>query len=95
MEGDVVPTFKSSLIGIKPFADVRFISIFYQHQGGVTTYHQNDVKIKYFAPPIIKGVRDKAGLWILPLTNNNTHYEDLLNTTRREHLYLAHNTSIA
>ena len=57
MESDVVLTFHNSLIGVKPFADTGFISIFHPHQGGVTIYHLNDIYIKYLKPLTIKGVR--------------------------------------
>ena len=84
MEGYVVPTFKNSPIGVKPFADAGLIITFHPHKGGVPIHHQNDVHIKYLALPIIKGVKEKAGLWRVPLTNNTTHDGGLPNTTRLE-----------
>ena len=69
MWGDVVPSFSNLLIGVKPFADAVCISIFYSHQGEVTIHHQEYVHIKFLSPPIIKGVREEAGLWRVPLNN--------------------------
>ena len=55
--------------------------------------HQNDAHIKYLAPPIIKRVKEKAGLWRVPLTKHTTHNRDLPNTTSHEQEYLAHDTT--
>ena len=62
MEVDVFTTFKNSLIGFKPFSYEGCISIFHPHQGGVTIHHQDKVHIKYLAPSLIKGVREKSGI---------------------------------
>lgn len=62
MEGDVVPKFSHSLVGVKPFADAGCISVFHPHQEGVTIHQKEDVKIEFLAPPIVQGVRDESGL---------------------------------
>ena len=95
MQGKVVTIFNNYLIGVKPFSDVGCISIFHPHQGGVTIHHYSDVQIKYLAPLITKGVREKAGLRQVPLTNNTTHDLGLPNTTGSEQAYLAHDTPTA
>ena len=95
MEGEAVPTLYNSLIGVKPFAYSGYISIFHPQTVGVKIQHQNDVHTKYLAPPIIKGVRNKALLWQVPLINNTTHDGGLPNTTRRKQAYMAYDTPTA
>ena len=42
-EADTVPDFGHSLVGIKPFADAGFISVFHPHDEGVTIHRREDV----------------------------------------------------
>ena len=69
MEGDVVPGFSNSLIGVKPFEYSGCIIIFHPQQGGVKIHHQEDVHNDFLSPPIIKGVREEAELWKFTLNN--------------------------
>ena len=94
-EGDVIPTFRNSMIGVKPFSDAGCISILHTHQGVVTIHHQDDVQINFLAPPIIKGVIEESGLWGVPLTNNTIHNGDLPKATGNEQAYILHDTPTA
>ena len=86
MEGDIVPNFSHSLVGVKPFADAGCISVFHPHQEGVTIHRKEDVRIEFLAPPIVQGVRDESGLWKVPLNNdaNANLYYSMASTTTTE-----------
>ena len=86
IEGDVVPNFSNSLVGVKPFADAGCISVFHPHQEGVTIHQKEDVRIEFLAPPIVQGVRDESGLWKVPLNNdaNANLYYSMASTTTTE-----------
>ena len=49
-EADTVPAFVLSLVCVKPFAKSRCVSIFHEHEGGVTIHNRKDVKIEFLAP---------------------------------------------
>ena len=64
---DTVPDFGHSLVGIKPFSDAGYISVFHPHDEGVTIHRLEYVRIEFLAPPIVQGPREESGLWSIPL----------------------------
>ena len=58
----------------------------------MTIHHQDEIHIKFLAPPIIKRVREESRLWRLPLNNDIIHYLYQTDATWSEHAYIAHVT---
>ena len=77
MEGNFVPIFGNSIVGVNPFTDERCIGIFPPRQGGVTIHRQEYIHTEFLAPPIIQGVREESGLWRVPLNNDTNSDGDL------------------
>lgn len=60
-EGDIIPGLKNDLISVKKLADANLTTIF--HAQGAEVYHTDTLTIMAATEPILRGCRDKNGLW--------------------------------
>lgn len=60
-DGDIIPGLKNDLVSVKKLADARLTTILHEH--GVEVYPSDALTIIATAGPVLRGCRDRAGLW--------------------------------
>ena len=76
-ELDILPELKhNSLLSVCKLSDAGYTTVFHAGDGGVTVHWHDDVFIRVKKEAVLKGWRDKSGLWRVPIkekvTNENT-----------------------
>ena len=68
-DGDIIPGLKNDLLSVKRLADAKLTTIL--HDKGAEVYPNNALTIIATTGPILRGCRDKAGLWRVSRPNQN------------------------
>ncbi len=67
--GDELPSLHSNLVSVPKLANNGYTTLFKPWQEGVEVYHSSDIEVKTRGEPVLRGCRDRSGLWRLPMTN--------------------------
>ena len=76
-ELDILPELKeNSLLSVCKLSDAGYTTVFHAGDGGVTVHWDGDIYIRVKKEAVLKGWRDKSGLWRVPIKdevkNENT-----------------------
>jgi hypothetical protein len=71
-EAIVVPGMSQpALMSVSTLANNGYTMVFLPGNDGVDVFRANDVVISLTAPPALQGWRDRTGLWMVPVINDN------------------------
>ena len=60
-DGDIIPGLKNDLVSVKKLADAKLTTILHEH--GAEVYPAAALTIIATTEPVLRGCRDRAGLW--------------------------------
>ena len=69
-DGDIIPGLRNDLVSVKKLADAKLTTILHEH--GAEVYPAKALTIIATTAPVLRGCRDKAGLWRVAAAQTTT-----------------------